>query len=274
MASIRFAVGPGCLNFLDDVLEVQRLLFNLDSINFKLQTGKQHITGSCDENTKSAIKNFQQRMLGMVLIDPEWGRVAPKSRTFQALAAKNVQSIPAHILFPQGPLLESVTTQMPESGKGFYCYNKSTEPGFHKSRRNQYGRQQMIGVLKQVAEQWYAKYPGIRIGIGHLSQFGGSPNKVDHPKGGHPKGLVADLRPFRKDRAEQPVSYRDTKVYDRELTQELVNLFLQLKSVKSVRFNDPEVKNPPGIAGKLQRDGKGSVHDNHLHIEFDGDVLK
>lgn len=47
MASIRFAVGHGRLNFIDDVLEVQRLLFNLDSINFELQTGNRYITGSC-----------------------------------------------------------------------------------------------------------------------------------------------------------------------------------------------------------------------------------
>jgi conjugal transfer mating pair stabilization protein TraG len=69
-----------------------------------------------------------------------------------------------------------------------------------------------------------------------------------------------DLRPFRTDRKELPVTYKDS-VYDRESTRRLALLIKFMYPKAVILFNDPEI-----VRAGLSKPSKG--HDNHLHVTF------
>jgi hypothetical protein len=93
------------------------------------------------------------------------------------------------------------------------------------------------------------------LAIGHMSLEGGGPFPGHSPAGDHTDGTGIDMRPIRKDGERLGVRWRDA-VYDREQTQQLVNMLLEDKRTKRVVFGDPYIQ------GTIKYRG----FDDHLHV--------
>jgi conjugal transfer mating pair stabilization protein TraG len=147
-----------------------------------------------------------------------------------------------------------VDTPLPVSGLGFTTYNRET------AGADQYGTKETIDAILTIGVAWWAislftTTPPIQIG--DISRKGGGKFP---PHGTHQRGRDVDIRPFRNDGKQSPVTYKDT-VYDRETTRKLANLIKTLYPKAKILFNDPEI-----IKDGLTKWAKG--HDNHLHVIF------
>lgn len=94
--------------------------------------------------------------------------------------------------------------------------------------------------------------------IGDMGNADGSPVRGHLPTGDHTGGLGFDVRPIRKDGQMLGVRWQDP-AYDRELTQRLVDTFLNAGGTTRIIFSDPQIR--------------GVVHyrgfDDHLHMTVD-----
>lgn len=94
--------------------------------------------------------------------------------------------------------------------------------------------------------------------IGDIGNADGSPVRGHLPAGDHTGGRGFDVRPIRKDGQMLGVRWQDA-AYDREMTQRLVDTFLQTGGVGRIIFGDPQIR--------------GVVHyrgfDDHLHVTTD-----
>ena len=80
---------------------------------------------------------------------------------------------------------------------------------------------------------------------------------------GHQIGKNVDIRPMRRDGANEGVRY-DHPDYDRARTQELIDEILKDPSVRRIIFNDDDITGP----GHIMASDPDGVHDNHIHVEF------
>jgi len=94
--------------------------------------------------------------------------------------------------------------------------------------------------------------------IGDMGRADGSPVPGHLPTGDHTKGTTFDVRPMRKDGQMLGVRWQDP-AYDRELTQRLVDTFLNTGGVTRIIFNDPQIRGVIPYRG----------FDDHLHITVD-----
>ncbi len=136
--------------------------------------------------------------------------------------------------------------QAPEqSGYGFYTY------GTPANGAGQYAHPKLLSLIAMVEHRWQG-IENRKIGIGNISLAGGG--RFD-PHEGHQSGLDVDVRLFRKDGREAPVSWTQPQ-YDQEATAKLIAMFFESGIIEVIFFNDigiPRVK-------------PRSHHDNHFHV--------
>jgi hypothetical protein len=130
-------------------------------------------------------------------------------------------------------------------GNGYYSY----EPV-----NRQFGTAATINALQEVAQTFRLNMPNVEIGIGDISFAQGGPMS---PHKSHQHGTDVDIRPFRKDGTQKPVSIIDPQ-YDREMTRLLVQSLLAHRNVKGILFNDTQIHGVQFYAG----------HHNHLHVKM------
>ena len=140
---------------------------------------------------------------------------------------------------------------LPPAGPGFVTYNRESGGG------DQYGQPATIEAIQRVGREWSQLHPDRPFSVGDISRKGGGKFA---PHGSHRDGLDVDVRPLRKDGANQKVTVRDS-TYDSKLTIELIRLWRKLAHVDVILFNDKAAIN----AG-ISREYPG--HDNHLHIRL------
>lgn len=149
---------------------------------------------------------------------------------------------------PSGP----VDTILPRKGIGFTTYGRSG------GGANQVGTGSFVEDLQDLSRRWDAT-GGAPISFGDISRPGGG-DMPGHQ--GHERGREVDVRPFRDDGRNAPVTWRSPQ-YDRAATREFVQMVRQEHPDATILFNDPELVRE----GLVQRyDG----HDNHLHLRLPG----
>ncbi len=149
----------------------------------------------------------------------------------------------AYFMLPQAPM-----------DSGYYVYGD-----LHNKPANgayQYAHPLMITAILRVALEWQA-IDSRRIGIGDISLAGGK-KTPDHSS--HKTGLEVDVRPLRKDGLEQPVTWEETKYYDKDATAKLIEMFRTFAPVAYILFNGPDI---PFVQ-------KAELHDNHFHVGLRG----
>ena len=106
-----------------------------------------------------------------------------------------------------------------------------------------------------------------KLQIGDLSRPGGIITPDHH---GHRTGKIFDIRPLRNPSAVDglPLTYSDKRRYSVELTKIFIRFVRKSNLVNLIRFNDGDIANDQEFRGFVLKDGKGTVHDNHLHLEF------
>jgi conjugal transfer mating pair stabilization protein TraG len=149
---------------------------------------------------------------------------------------------------------DKIDTLLPISSIGFTTYNRET------AGADQYGTQATILAIRAIGVVWwgltaFSDTPPFQVG--DISRKGGG-RFAGHST--HRHGNDVDIRPFRTDRKEAPVTYKD-RVYDRESTRKLIRVIKTLYPKSAILFNDPEI-----IKDGLTKAYKG--HDNHLHVTF------
>lgn len=145
------------------------------------------------------------------------------------------------------PTIESL---IPESGVGFVTNNRTND--------SHYLTQAVHDLVIAIAESWYEQHPDVPISIGQCSHKRGGNFPPHHQ---HKLGVEADVRPFRKDGHDLPVTYQ-SPVYDRDLTREFVKLVRAKAHMYRIFFNDHVLRTEMLTSHALG-------HDNHLHLWFD-----
>jgi hypothetical protein len=143
-------------------------------------------------------------------------------------------------------------TQLPAgTGSGYYCY---------ASPSRQFGTRPTISST-QLNCFFFSQIYQCAAGIGDISLAdGGKMNGHD----GHRDGRKVDIRPIRLDRQPIEVNISEAAAYDRDLTQALIQLFINDPNVRVILFDDLQVcAAVPGVhrSPKLN-------HGDHFHVEF------
>lgn len=139
------------------------------------------------------------------------------------------------------PVRGPVSTPLPRSGEGYRTYAPANE---------QVGTAGFVGRMVNLGKSWQ----GTPISYGDISKQGGGP-LPGHDA--HQKGTNVDIRPFRKDGRNKPVTWR-SRQYDRSETRQLVQQIHRQNPDARIFFNDP-VLVKEGLTERLDK------HDNHLH---------
>jgi len=182
------------------------------------------VDGVCGPNTIAAIRKFQSKFIP----HPD-GRIDPGGTTFHKLAGAAAKLI----LLPQ------------RSGAGYYSY---------ASADKQYGTEATIAAILDVAGTFRDNRPNLLLGIGDISLAAGG-NLPPHVS--HKDGRNVDIRPLRTDAKMLGVTFQNSS-YSRENTRVLVESLLAHRNVRSILFNDTQIKGVTHWAG----------HDNHLHVNM------
>lgn len=145
---------------------------------------------------------------------------------------------------------------LPGSGNGFVGYNRET------GGRDQFGTKATIEKIIRLGGEWQIRNAGFASPVGTIQVGDISRRHGGHfpPHATHTDGNAADVRPFRKDNALQPVAC-DSRDYDGSQTRLFILLFRSLNKDGKVLFNDPVLINE-----NLCRHAAG--HGNHLHLIF------
>ena len=137
---------------------------------------------------------------------------------------------------------------------GYYTYgtmdNKPDRGGY------QYPHPIMMQAILRVGLEWQA-IDRRRFGIGNISRADAFDDD-DHDS--HLDGLQVDVRPLRKDGLEEPVTWRQAQLYDRDGTAKLIELFRTFAPVRLVLFNDTSI---PFVRTARR-------HDDHFHVALIG----
>jgi hypothetical protein len=152
---------------------------------------------------------------------------------------------------------------------------------FVGSRSQNFASRETIQAIETVGREWEERRKRVwseekpheppRIRVGGIGKVYGGPletGRLDErglPKyhKSHQVGVDVDVRPMRKDWKESDVDWRDRKNYSRELTREVIKLFINQnrQKIKVVYFNDEELIKE----GLVERQ---SGHDDHFHVRF------
>jgi len=169
---------------------------------------------------------------------------------------------------------EDICWELPSEGSGFTTYNRDDlklrkwklKDGFGY---DQIGTKQTIDALMLVSKTWISisTNPKKRLlQIGDISRPGGI-NTPDH--GGHQTGKIVDIRPLRNDSKTGIGANLDyaSSSYDQALTIEFIRHVKKLYPSIHIKFNDGKIASSSEFT-YVKKDRKGTVHDNHLHLEF------
>ena len=137
-----------------------------------------------------------------------------------------------------------VLPQNPEQA-AYYTY------GTPPAGAGQYAHPKLLSLIFMIEHRWQA-LDDRKIGIGNISLAGGVKYQ-DHK--GHRSGRDVDIRLFRKDRQQAPVTRFDQQ-YDRDATETLIDLFFQAHIIQVIYFNDLTISGVRPLAR----------HDDHFHI--------
>ena len=221
---IKQSVGQGGKNDPHDLQIVQELL---------MKNGALAARPFCYD-MMALIQSIKQFQKGFML-NPD-GKVDPNGTTFERLQGLGLTEVPA------------------SGGTGWYRYDTGD---MSKSRIMHFGTANTVQAVYDVARSFAIGLPGFPIGVGDLSSAMGT-NLGRHST--HQKGLNVDVRPLRKDGAQQPTNINDTQ-YSRENTLLLVDAFLAHRNVDRLLFNDADIINK-----RKPRVHSSPGHDNHLHV--------
>lgn len=137
-----------------------------------------------------------------------------------------------------------VLPQKPE-GAAYYTY------GTPVNGAGQYADPRLLSLLLLIEHRWQA-VDKRKIGIGNISLADGEPFP---PHGSHRTGRDVDIRLFRKDGREVPVT-RFQPEYDRDATAKLIGMFFESSIVQMILFNDITIP----------RVRPAARHDDHFHL--------
>lgn len=145
----------------------------------------------------------------------------------------------------------AVNTLLPETGPGFIIFNRDPDGA------DQYGREETIRAVAEIAAAWSAKHPQIQLAVGDISRRGGGSFP---PHSDHQDGRDVDFRPLTNNGRNEPTNI-DASKYSHKLTRELVMLIKQKYPSAEITFNDPVL-----VSERLTKEDPGQ--DNHLHVRF------
>ncbi len=155
---------------------------------------------------------------------------------------------------------------LPRSGRGFYHSRGSDRPGSDNAGCDDYVLQRLRTVGAALEEVGAG---AMRMGVLDISRPGGGPfrnpatGRKEHRS--HQNGLDVDVRYLRKDRRSQPLNLKwDASSYDREASQQLVELFLLL-GAEVVFVDDRSDLVDPQDLGRVR---VLSGHHHHFHVRF------
>lgn len=151
----------------------------------------------------------------------------------------------------------------PHDSRGFFMLPQSPEGagydvyGTPGKGAGQFAHPAMLDMLLHVERHW-ATIDSRKFGIGNISLAGGVNYKKHRT---HKSGLEVDIRPVRRDGAQQPVQWQWREQYDQSATGKLIQLFRNYPGVSKILFNDPGLRYLALPA---------TNHDNHFHVELRG----
>lgn len=173
----------------------------------------------------------------------------------------------------------SICWQLPMSGAGFVVYNQNDlHKDYPMAKRanfkddygyDQIGTKETIDAMIYIAKEWANLNTGKQLQYGDISRPGGV-NTPDHKT--HDDGRAFDVRPIRKDSLvgdAAKLTFRDTSVYDQNLTKNFILLILKLYPGTKFLFNDPKLHRDDPELNSFVTDSS-TDHDNHLHVIFPG----
>lgn len=137
-----------------------------------------------------------------------------------------------------------VLPQKPEDA-AYYTY------GTPARGAGQHAHPRLLSLICMIEHRWQC-IDNRKIGIGNISLAGGVKYE-GHSS--HRSGRDVDVRLFRKDRQEAPVTRLDQQ-YDREASARLIELFYESGIVQVIYFNDLTIPRVQPLAR----------HDDHFHV--------
>jgi LysM repeat protein len=143
---------------------------------------------------------------------------------------------------------KGVNTQLPATGVGYVSYY---------SAARKYGTASTVEKIQNIAKEWNKRHPNLPVQIGDMSKKGGG-DISGHAS--HEKGVDVDMRPFRKDGTQGPVTINQ-KNYDAKTTREFVKMVKEMYPNTLIGFKDSQTVK----SGLTQ---PWDNHSNHLHIRF------
>ncbi|HSN98923.1 MAG TPA: penicillin-insensitive murein endopeptidase [Candidatus Nanopelagicales bacterium] len=220
------SVGQGGRNAHDDVQLVQKMLNK--NAHLLPEIGRVPEDGNVDEATARAIVAFQRRIVRLSSPD---GRVDPHGKTWKTLLGE------------QSHAATGAFVQLSAESENLYLYVPADRV---------WGTAKTIQSIRSLAVA--VKPHGFEIAVGDISfaQGGKMP-----PHGSHTRGVDVDIRPQRADGKRAPVTITDPN-YSRERTRKVVEALQADANLKTILFNDEEIKGVKFYKG----------HHNHLHVRF------
>lgn len=198
---------------------------------------------------RSAVAEFVERDPALV-----------RSREFLPLldaALMELENVPELIVEGRPPSAEQprpiqgdnrrIDLHLPAQGTGYTIYGR---------RSGQYATERTTVTIEEIGRAW-SRLDRRPISIGNISNRGGGP-MAEHSS--HRNGTDIDIRPFRTDGRNAPVTYGHP-AYDQAATLSLLREIHRLVPGARILFNDPVA-----IREGLSRPYRG--HDNHMHVRL------
>jgi murein endopeptidase len=154
--------------------------------------------------------------------------------------------------------------RLPASGPSFFTWDPVKRRSPNRAWRR-WGTGRLVRVVLKVAREYRAAHPrAARMAVGDLSRphggdFGPRFGYIGHAS--HQNGLDVDVYYPRADGRERAPRYASQ--IDRELSQELVDRFVEEGAVAVFVGPNTDLTGPPGTVMALAN------HDNHLHVRID-----
>ena len=154
--------------------------------------------------------------------------------------------------------------RLPAAGRSFFTWDPVERRSPNRDWRR-WGTDRLVRIVLRVAREYRAAHPRApRMAVGDLSRprggdFGPRFGYIGHAS--HQNGLDVDVYYPRADRRERAPRYASQ--IDRELSQELVDRFLDAGAVMIFVGPNTHLTGPSGVVVPLDN------HDNHLHVRID-----
>ena len=162
---------------------------------------------------------------------------------------------------------EDIVWEIPQSGTGFVTYNRNDVAA---DGLDEIGTKETIEAIIRLAREWAAYPPNKNarlLQIGDISRPGGLDTSQHQ---GHEDGKIFDVRPLRNDGATGKganLNYNSPS-YDQDLTKEFIRFTKKLYPNIFIRFNDGAIAGKGEFTYVHKDGGGGTVHNDHLHLEF------